>query len=100
MDIDALPGKTEGDADRARPHQANYFEREGVEMSKEDPIGAEIRKRAKQAGLGWEIEIIPHFSGAKVRIWRLIQDRWGRAPVGFIGSQTDEETLRFLRLKK
>lgn len=63
---------------------------------KKDITGREIRRLALRQGLKVEVEIIPHHSGAKVRLWRLL-DRYGRDPIGFAGGRDDDETLTLLR---
>jgi hypothetical protein len=65
-----------------------------------DNIGREIRRTAERLRLRWEIEVIPHHSGEKLRLW-WFSDARGCPPIGGAGSGVDDDAaLVFLRGKK
>lgn len=61
-----------------------------------DKEAREIRRLALAQNLTVQVEVIPHYSGEKLRLWYL-RDRVGRAPVGFAGGADDDATLNYLR---
>jgi hypothetical protein len=62
-----------------------------------DFIAREIRAAADRLGLRWECQTVPVVGGGTRRLWWL-SDRVGREPVGFIGGQDDDATLKFLNV--